>query len=253
MIGTDLVVRPAVREAIAALRERGVIVVLATGRMYVSSRPFALTLGLTAPLICYQGAMIRELHGSQRILRHRPVPLRLAREVARFARERDLTMLVYHDDRVYTARATDEAAYYAALNRVALTDVGDLTGFLTRRPTKIVFVTGPNGARTVAAELAERWSGVAQVVQSNDRFAELTARGVSKGSALRALARQFGIRRAEIVAIGDHDNDRSLLASAGFGVAMGNAVPELKAIADLVAPSVSEDGVAWAIHEVFGV
>lgn len=253
LIGTDLTVRPAVREAIAALLERGVTVVLATGRMYVSSRPFAEALGLTAPLICYQGAMIREIHGSQRILLHRPAPLWLAREAARFARDRELTMIVYHDDHAYTARLTDEAGYYAALNRITLRQVGDLSAFLTRRPTKIVFVSGPGGARVIAAELAERWGSVAHVVQSNERFAELTARGVSKGSALRSLARRLGIRRAEIVAIGDHDNDRSLLTCAGLGVAMGNAVPELKAIADLVAPSVSEDGVAWAIHQVFGI
>ncbi len=92
---------------------------------------------------------------------------------------------------------------------------------------------------------------VAQVVQSNERFIELTARGVSKGAALRALARRLGIRHEEIVAIGDQDNDRSLLEAAGLRVAMGNAVPELKALADLIAPSVSEDGVAWAIREAF--
>jgi Cof subfamily protein (haloacid dehalogenase superfamily) len=253
LIGPDLVVRPAVRDAIAGLLARGVVVVLATGRMFVSSRPFADLLGITAPIICYQGALIRELVGEQRIIRHRPVPLRLAREIARFARERDLTMQVYLDDRAYVARVTEGSAYYAALNSIHVFPVGDLVAFLRRRPTKIVFVSGPEGARPLALEVASRWGGVAQVVQSNVRFVEVTAPKVSKGSALRALARRLGVQCEEIVAIGDQDNDRSLLEAAGFRVAMGNAIPALKAVADLVAPSVEEDGVAWAIREVFGV
>ncbi len=79
LIGPDLVVRPAVHEAVTRLIDRGVTVVLATGRMFVSSRPFADALGITAPLICYQGALIREVRGDQRILRHSPVPLAVAR------------------------------------------------------------------------------------------------------------------------------------------------------------------------------
>lgn len=253
LIGSDLTIRPAVRAAVAALIERGIVVVLATGRMYVSSRPFAEALGITAPLICYQGALVREIEGEQRILRHVPVPLTLARQIAAFARANDLTMHVYHDDRAYTARFTEESAYYAELNRIPVAEVGDLVSFLKRRPTKIVFISGPEGVRRIYEELAARWGAVAQVTQSNPRFAEITARGVSKGSALRTLARKLGVRRCEIVAIGDHENDRSLLENAGVGVAMGNAVAELKAIADLVAPPVTEDGAAWAIRHLFGV
>lgn len=253
LIGGDLQVRPAVRDAITQLLERGIVVVLATGRMFVSSRPFADLLGITAPLICYQGALVRELTGEQRILRHVPVPLQLAHEVARFAREHNLTMHVYLDDRAYTERFTEESSYYAELNKISVFEVGDLSLFLKRRPTKIVFISGPEGAREIYDALTARWGAVAQVVQSNARFAEITARSVSKGSALRSLARRLGVRRSEIVAIGDQDNDRSLLEAAGLGIAMGNAVPELKAIAHLVAPSVTDDGVAWAIQHVFGV
>lgn len=220
--------------------------------MYVSSRPFAEDLGLTLPLVCYQGALIREMTGEQRVLRHSPTPLRLAHEIARFAQANDLTMHVYLDDCAYTARSTANSAFYAELNKIEVVEVGDLVRFLRRRPTKIVFISGEEGAAGIAAELASRWGTVAQVVQSNARFAEVTALGVSKGSALRALARRLGIRRSEIVAIGDQDNDRSLLEAAGLGIAMGNAIPALQELATLVAPPVTEDGVAWAIDRVFG-
>ncbi|GIW09364.1 MAG: hydrolase [Dehalococcoidia bacterium] len=251
LIGTDLVLRPAVRQAIRALLEAGVRVVLATGRMYCSARPFAQALGLRDPLICYQGALIREVTGAERVLRERPVPLALARAITRFAQAHDLTLHLYFDDRAYTARATPNSAYYAALNRIAVEEVGDLLPLLRRRPTKLVIISGPEGAAAIAAALAERWGQQAQVVLSHPRFAEVTARGVAKGSALRWLAGRLGIPRSQIVAIGDQQNDCSLLAAAGYAVAVGNAAPELKAMAHLIAPPVSEDGVAWAVRQLF--
>ena len=57
----------------------------------------------------------------------------------------------------------------------------------------------------------------------------------------------------ELVAIGDAENDLDMIEAAGLGLAVGNAVTELKTIADAIVPSLQEDGVAWAIKEYFGV
>ena len=73
-------------------------------------------------------------------------------------------------------------------------------------------------------------------------------RGVSKGKALRALTAHLGLSESEVMAIGDGNNDLSLISSVGLGVAMANATPELKAAARHVTLSVEESGVAAAVR-----
>lgn len=77
---------------------------------------------------------------------------------------------------------------------------------------------------------------------------EITAKGVSKGTALLALASSLGIDRSETMAVGDSENDTDMLKSAGFSVAMGNAGPELKRIAHAVTDICDNDGFAKAVY-----
>ncbi|MBI3913183.1 MAG: HAD-IIB family hydrolase, partial [Chloroflexi bacterium] len=88
-----------------------------------------------------------------------------------------------------------------------------------------------------------------QVVRSFERYVELTHGDSSKGNAVKWLSAQWNIPREEIIAIGDQDNDRSMLEYAGLGVAMGNAIERLKSVAQFVAPSAAEDGAAVVIEK----
>jgi hydroxymethylpyrimidine pyrophosphatase-like HAD family hydrolase len=72
--------------------------------------------------------------------------------------------------------------------------------------------------------------------------------GISKASAMARIADYLGVRREETIGIGDGDNDIEMVEWAGLGVAMGNATPATKAVADWVAPSVQEDGVAVTLR-----
>jgi Cof subfamily protein (haloacid dehalogenase superfamily) len=85
---------------------------------------------------------------------------------------------------------------------------------------------------------------------SGPNYIDLTADGVNKGFALRALAETWELEAAEIAAIGDQCIDYQMLAFAGLPIAMANAVPELKQIARWLAPSNNEDGVAWAVDQI---
>ena len=79
---------------------------------------------------------------------------------------------------------------------------------------------------------------------------EINAAGAQKGQSLLDYAAAKGIQREEIAAIGDNLNDESMIQAAGTGVAMGNAVPQIKTIASFVTKSNNEDGVAWAIDKI---
>jgi hypothetical protein len=76
---------------------------------------------------------------------------------------------------------------------------------------------------------------------------EVVLPGISKAQAMARVAQQLGVSREETLAIGDGDNDVEMVEWAGLGVAMGNATPAVKAVADWIAPSVDEDGVAVAL------
>lgn len=81
----------------------------------------------------------------------------------------------------------------------------------------------------------------------SNHYTELYSPNTSKGNALSALANYLGIVQDEIACIGDAENDISMFQASGLKFAMGNAIPELKELADVVVPSNNEDGVAFAI------
>ena len=85
--------------------------------------------------------------------------------------------------------------------------------------------------------------------RSRARLLEIVNAKVNKGEALRFVAEHFGIKREEVMAIGDSNNDIAMLEYAGVGVAMENASPRVKEVADVMTKSNEEDGVAFAIRE----
>ncbi len=89
----------------------------------------------------------------------------------------------------------------------------------------------------------------ATVVQSSKRLVEVHSKLAHKGAALAKLAGLLHIDQSQVMAVGDHDNDETMLAWAGFGVAMGNASPRARAAARFLTESVDEDGAAIAIEK----
>ena len=94
----------------------------------------------------------------------------------------------------------------------------------------------------------QRFEGQMEIVRSHANFVEGNPLGVSKGDALRRLARHVGVTQERVMAIGDQGNDVSMIRWAGVGVAMGNASPKAKAVAEWIAPPFSENGAAAAIE-----
>ena len=97
-------------------------------------------------------------------------------------------------------------------------------------------------------ELAASFAGRLNVVRSHPLFVEIISPRVSKGRGVAHLADLYGVSRAQTIAVGDSGNDLSMVQWAGLGVAMGNASADVKAVADWIAPPVSEDGVAAVIE-----
>ena len=251
LITGDLVIPSPVIEAVARAKAAGVIVTLATGRMFASIRPFAQQLELTAPLIAYNGALVRDLSG--RVFSHRFVPKAFVVELAEFAQAEGVCLNLYVDDELFVAEDGEPVRYYAKIAGLEPHYVGDLVAFARNLPddggsTKVLLVAAAEDVPRYMDILRPRFAGRIAMSRSKPRFIEMVAEGVSKGRALAALAEAHGIPLEQVMAIGDSYNDLEMLTAAGIGVAMGNAPEAVKQAADVVVATNEEAGVAEAIE-----
>jgi Cof subfamily protein (haloacid dehalogenase superfamily) len=237
------VLRPRTRDAIGRVRATGTHVIVVTGRMFQAVLPYLREAGLEDPVICYQGALVADPVTGE-FLRHVPIPLPAARETMAAVIDAGFHLNCYVDDELYVAEETPEAHAYADLNKVAMHVVGDLRTWLQEEPTKLVAVGDPGALDELEAVLKPRFLGTLFVSKSLPHFLEFAHPDVSKGSGLAFVAQRLGLGAGETVACGDGENDRELLDWAGFGVAVANAHEDILARADLVVPSVDQEGIA---------
>jgi Cof subfamily protein (haloacid dehalogenase superfamily) len=185
---------------------------------------------------------------SGRRLRHVPIPLELAREAIEAVHDVGFGLNCYVDDDLYVAEPTPEARRYADFQHLELHAVGDLLGWLDRPPTKLVVIDDPEVLDGLEERLKVRFDGRLYISKSLPYFLELASPEVTKASGLEFLAGRLGFSRERTVACGDGENDVELVEWAGYGVAVANADERVLAVADLVCPSVDEEGVAQLIE-----
>lgn len=241
--------RPRTRRALDDARAAGIRVLICTGRMFRSARPFADEAGVVDPVVCYQGGMIVD-PVTEEVLHHDPVPLELAREAIEATRAEGLTINIYLDEEIYVDRRTAATEEYVAIQKapIPVHEVGDLLAWLDRAPTKLVSIDDADRLLAVEGGLRERFDGRLNVMRSLPRFLEFTTAGATKYHGLERLAALLGLERSRIVAFGDGENDFDLLRFAGYGVAVANAHPVLREQADFVCPSVDDEGVAQVVE-----
>jgi len=124
------------------VRATGTHVIVVTGRMFRSVRPYLDQAGLDDPVGCYQGAVVAD-PASGAFLRHVPLPLAEARGAMDAVAADGFHLNCYVDDRLYVAEVTPEARRYADFQHLEIHAVGDLRAWLERAPTKLVAVGDP--------------------------------------------------------------------------------------------------------------
>jgi Cof subfamily protein (haloacid dehalogenase superfamily) len=241
------VLRPRTRDAIAAVRAAGTHVIVVTGRMFVSTRPFVLEAQIDDPVVCYQCAVVADPTTGE-WLRHVPMPREAALEAIDAVTEAGFHINCYVDDKLYVAKETPEARAYADFNHIPIHEVGDLHAWLKADPTKLVAVGVPEELDALEDVLEPRFRGKLFVSKSLPHFLEFAHPDVSKGAGLQFVADRLGFTAEETVAGGDGENDRELLEWAGYAVAVANAHEDILERADLVVPSVHEDGIAQLLE-----
>ena len=238
-------------ENIAAVQcavRAGVTVTIATGRMFEAALPVAEALGVDVPIIAYNGALIKSPSGH--IYEEYALDPMLARDIITFAQARGWYIQSYSGGVLRYAVTCEESRFYEDSQKITGKAVGrdGMLAYVTGNCKLLLVTEGRAVSEARAQMLLDAFGAHIGVTRSADRLVEIVVKGVSKASALTALAAKLGITADETMAIGDAYNDLPLLKAAGKSVAMGNAFPEVKEEADYETLSCTENGLAAAIY-----
>jgi len=240
LLDRDHRLSPDTHAALGKLSRRYPITV-ATGRSRASAAPFVMALGITVPVILYNGAVVYDFL-TGRALHERRLAAEEARAALRIARAFPVDVEVYRDmcdPTLYVERITPRVARFQRKEKLPAREVGDLIAFLDFSPLKLLLLGEPGVLAALQAELERGMPGIT-VVRSEVDYLEVLPPGASKGAALRWLCERLGIPPRGVVAVGDQLNDLEMVRYAGTGVAMAHGPPELRRAADLVISSVAE-------------
>jgi 5-amino-6-(5-phospho-D-ribitylamino)uracil phosphatase len=238
-------------ESAAALRvamERGVEVVIASARPPRSVRGIWRELGLRTWQVNYNGALVWDETGG-RVVEHFPLASEVWRAVVAAGRGRFPRVQVACEivDRWYTDRF--DPTHVTETGKTMGPDViGPLGEWGHLEVTKLMFL-GPAEEMGELHELVlARFASEVAAVRTDADLVQVMLRGVNKARGVERIAREMGIGRAEVLAIGDAPNDIELLSEAGLGVAVANAPEAVREVADFVAANNDSAGVAAALR-----
>lgn len=235
--------------AIKKMADAGIIVTIATGRMYSAALPIAQELGVDVPIITYNGALIKSAGGE--ILHAESIPAALVVELTNFFEKRGWYLQNYSGDSLFYPARNRYTELYETLQKISGREVGwDGMRSLTENVYKLLSISA--GAEETAERMAAvraEFGGRIETTKSHPQFVEISGVGVSKASAVKILAQKFGVDKSEVMAIGDSDNDLPMLKAAGISVAMGNGTDEVKRACTYVTANCEDDGFALAVEK----
>ncbi len=236
-------------ETLQTARQKGVIVAIATGRMYQTAKAYGERLALgDSPMLLFAGGLIETLE-SKKILFQQTISQQDAQALVNLAREQSWQMQTYIDDVLRVELDEPWVRDYERITKVKAVICGDEFYRVQGDCNKLL-------SRGVHEELLGRkaliektFPGRFNILFSDLTFLEIMPLGVDKGRGIRRLGELYQIEPKNIMAIGDSQNDLDMLKAAGFSVAMANAAQEVKDAADYVTLSNDEDGVAAVVEK----
>ncbi len=249
ILGYNFIFNPAVKECIKNLCISGIKVVLVTGRMHYAAEKIAKELGISTPIVSYQGGLIKEQGEEGKVLYEKTLSPRRAKEIIRWAKENNVHINLYMNDVLYVENDNTAIKRYTG-ERYIPYKVCKFDDLKIDNVNKILAIDFTN------PELVTSWVGFLSkkmpelyVVKSTPHFCEISNSAAKKSCAVEFLSKMWGISKDEILAIGDQDNDIELIKSGGIAVAMGNGTQELKACADYITDDVVNDGFVKAVEK----
>jgi len=253
LLTDDYLLMAATRTAVQQVSAQGVQVVLASARSARALHSIMGALGIMGLAICYTGALTCRIspdpHMPTEVMMEQRMNLSTSNDVLNNALERGISIGWYSGDDWYIPRWDMALRRESMLTGVPPIVEPDLA-YVTEAPHKLLAIAGDPVLLPELSLLASTLPADCRGQFSLAHYLEITHQGVDKATALLALGQLLGITPAEMVAIGDGENDLAMLRLVGLGIAMGNAPPSVQAAADWVTDTNNRDGVAIAIERL---
>lgn len=249
LLTDDHQLEPAVITAVAAARGEGIELVLASSRSLAGLAPILAQLSSVGWVVALQGGLVASASAGtvREVIARRPLPDGAAERIARLATGSGASPLLYTEDAALAPWMDDRVAAEAEITGEAVTLQPAEPGL---GPVYKALCMGDAGEPgPLQAVLAALPSGCAATF-SHEHYLEITAEDADKATAVADLATHLGLDMRAVAAIGDGENDIPLLRAAGLAVAMGNAPPAVREVADRTTGTNHEAGVARAIERI---
>lgn len=253
LLNSDRKITTKVKEVLQRANANGINIVLCTGRPLPGVQELLKELDLFGEndyVITYNGALVQATKSKEIISQH-TLSYDDFLEIELMARKVGSHLHTIDDTTIYTANRdiSSFTVHEAFLVNMPLKyrTVEEMTPEL--KIIKMMMIDEATILDQAIDKIPERFKEKYTTVKSTEFYYEILNKHASKGIALKELANHLGIAQAETMAIGDNENDLSMIDYAGIGVAMGNATESVKLAADVHTSSHDEDGVAHVIEK----
>lgn len=248
-------ISPRTISVIRALQEQGMHLCIASGRPPQGILPVAGTLGMDefgGYIIGFNGGLLMD-YRSGKTLYTSALPDEALPVVVECGRRPGHAFMTYADGFIYTNVPDDPYVNIShGRNGMPIRGVTDFLSQVSLPLPKCIITGEPDTMPDLQREVAARLYGVADAYLSDAYFLEVVRRGVDKADALSRLLEHLGLTHDQLIAAGDGHNDMGMIRLASLGIAMGNAHPDVRRVARLVAPPADQDGLAQVLEGLPG-
>ncbi len=251
LLDDDKKLLPQVKKAIADVAKMGIQIALVSGRMPAGVDSIEKELGVPCIKVCNAGAYM--VLGDQCIYSEHLLPSTMKRVYEEIAEKNHVPLWIFREKEWFVTEIDRyiEREIKIIQYQPKIVTVDGLAEQWTREetgPNKVLIAAEPKKLWAIYQQMKEQvWTDI-DIARSADIFLEIFPKGMSKGKALTKLCNQLNIDLAETIAFGDHELDIPMIEAAGLGIAMGNAIEELKEKADFVTKANNEAGIAYALE-----
>lgn len=251
LLNPDSIITPYTEKIVKQAVKNGLIFTLCTGRPLQGVKRYVDQLGLDCPVITYNGAVIAHSTTGE-ILFSQSMDADEARRVYNIAKQKNTMFIIWSRNRLYASEISDKTHFYEEITNTEAVLIEDFEKILADGITKMLWYDDADTLEKWIGELKQENFVHTTFTKSRAYFLEFFSNKTSKAVAMEKLGEYYSISKEEMIAVGDQTNDLPMIEYAGMGVAMGNAVEAVKAVADYITATNSEDGVAQVILKYFG-
>ena len=238
LLRSDHTISDKLKEKLIELDKNGVKIFISTGRMYAAALPYLKQLGITTPVITYNGGKIVDPSTSETLYEN-PVTAETVKRVIEVSRETGIHLNLYSEGKAYAEKT---GLKYVPVN---------FDEFIGKTSTKALFL-GENEKLVKLKEELEKELPQSIFVFSQPTYLEVLNKGVSKGKAVKELINKYGFSEDEVMTFGDQWNDFDMLKLVKYGYLMGNASEDLKKefTEDRITLSNDDEGIYHIIKDI---